>query len=122
MLYRTLEINELINLKDSDREIVELMENNGSHLKLAALKKHQEIEAHMSHTDVCIYVIDGEIEIRFDHEDNCTCQACSCTLPDESDDDAKKYKIKKGQLFMLEKNVVHSVKAEKDSTFMIIKI
>ena len=101
MLYRPLEIDELINLKDSDREIVELMENNGSHLKLVALKKHQEIEPHMAHTNVCIYVADGELEIKFDHDANCTCQACSCDLPDESDDSGKKYKVKKGQVFIL---------------------
>lgn len=123
MLYRTLEIDELINLKDAHRAIVDLMENNGSHLKLIGLKKHEKIEPHMAHTDVCIYVTDGEIEIKFNNEDNCSCQACGCGLPEkDDDDDAKKYKIKKGQLFFFEKNVMHSVEALKDSSFLLIKI
>ncbi len=122
MLYRTLEINELIDTKDSDREIIDLMENNGAHLKLVSLKKNQIIEPHMSHTDVTIFVTEGELEVMFSHEENCTCQACGCSMPDENDDGGKKYKVKKGQMFMLEKNVMHSVKAEKDSVFLLIKI
>lgn len=117
-----MEIDELINLKEADRSIVDLMENNGSHLKLVGLKKHEKIEPHMAHTDVCVFVTDGEIEIKFNSEDNCTCQACGCGLPDENDDDGKKYKIKKGQLFFFEKNVMHSVEALKDSSFLLIKI
>lgn len=122
MLYRILEIDDLIDLKDSDRAIVDLMENNGSHLKLIGLKKHQVIEPHMSHSDAAVFVTDGEIEIKFSPEDNCACQACGCDLPDESDDDSKRYKIKKGQLFFFEKDVMHSVEALKDSSFLLIKI
>ena len=122
MLYRTIEIDELVSDKDSERQIIDLMENNGSHLKLISLKKHSEIEPHMSHTDVCIYVTDGEIELKFNLDSTCSCQACECGLPDENDDDGKKYKIKKGQLFFFEKNIMHSVKALKDSTFLLVKI
>ncbi len=122
MFYRTIEIEELLNSKDADREIVDLMENNGAHLKLVSLKKHQEIEPHMSHADVCIFVADGELEIVFSDEDNCTCQACGCELPDEDKEDGRKYKIKKGQLFFFEKNVMHSLKALKDTYFLLIKI
>ncbi len=122
MLYRTLEIHDLINTKESPREIVDIMENNGAHLKLVSLKKHEEIEAHMSHSDVCIYVTEGEIELKFSAIDNCTCSACGCEMPDESDDEEKKYKLKKDQFFLFEKNVMHSIKALKDSIFMVIKI
>ncbi len=122
MLYKTLNIDELINTKEADREIVELMENNGAHLKIAALKKHAEIEPHMSHTDVCIYVTDGEIELRFSAVDNCTCSACGCSMPDDESDEEKKYKVKKDQLFLFEKNVMHAIKALKDSSFLVIKI
>ena len=122
MLYKTLEIDDLINTKDSDREIVDLMENNGSHLKIVALKKHEIIEPHMSHTNVCLFVTEGEIELIFSPEDNCTCSACGCSMPDESDENEKKYKIKKDNLFGFEKNVMHSVKALKDSVFLLIKI
>ncbi len=122
MLYKTLEIDDLINLKESERGIVDLLENNGAHLKLVALKKNQMLEPHMAHTNVCIYITDGELEINFPVNDNCACQACGCDLPYEEDNDNKKYKIKKGQIFLFEKDVLHSVKALKDTTFLLIKI
>lgn len=117
-----MEIDELISEKDAERQIVDLMENNNSHLKLVYLKKHAVIEPHMSHSDVCVYVTDGELELIFSSEDNCSCQACGCDLPDEDDDEGKKYKIKKNQIFFFEKDVMHSVKALKDTTFLLIKI
>ncbi len=122
MLYKTLEVEDLISSKDIDREIVNLMENNGAHLKLIYLKKHQEIEPHMSHADVCLFVANGEVELVFNDESNCTCQACGCELPDENDEEGKKYKIKKGQLFLFEKNVMHTLKALKDSYLLVVKI
>lgn len=123
MFYRIFEIEELIDKKaDLDREIVNLMEHNGSHLKLVSLKKHQILEPHMSHSNATIYLVDGEIEIMFPDSDNCTCQSCGCDIPIQEEDEGKKYKIKKGQLFMFEKDVVHSVKALKDTLFLLIKI
>lgn len=122
MRYRTIEIEEFFTDKEKTREIVDLMENNGSHLKVVYLKKHEELEAHMSHTDTCIYVTDGEIEIVFPHDDTCACNACGCGLPDEDNENGKRYKIKKEQMFFFEKDVIHSVKALKDSTFLLIKI
>lgn len=122
MLYRIFEIDELINSKaDLDREIVDLMENNGAHLKLVSLKKHQYLDPHSSNANATIFVTDGEIEVTFPDTDSCTCESCGCDIPIE-DEDGKKYKIKKGQLFMFKKDVVHSVKALKDSTFLVIKI
>lgn len=122
MLYKVLEIDDLIDKKaDLDREIIDLMENNSAHLKLVSLKKHQVIEPHMSHSDTCLYVTDGEIEIIFQDDDNCTCQSCGCDIAIE-EEDGKKYKIKKGQIFFFEKDVTHSVKALKDSSFLLIKI
>ncbi len=122
MLYKAVEIDELINTKENDREIIDLMENNGSHLKIISLKKHEVIEPHTAHTNVCVYVIEGEIELIFNPEDNCTCEKCECNMPDEIDEEGKKYKIKKEQLFLFEKNIMHSVKALKDSVFLLIKI
>jgi mannose-6-phosphate isomerase-like protein (cupin superfamily) len=122
MLYRTIEIDELLKEKGATKEVIDLMDNNGSHLKLISLKKHEIIEAHKSHTDVCLYITDGEIEITFDHEEECECLACGCELPEEVNEKIKKYKIKKEQLFFFEKNVMHSITALKDSTFLVIKI
>lgn len=122
MLYRTIDIEELVDLKDADKAVVDLMENNNSHLKLIGLKKHQILEPHMSNTDVCIFVIDGEIELKFSNLTECTCQTCGCGMPDDTDEDFKKYKVKKGQMFFFEKDVTHSLEALKDSAFLAIKI
>ena len=123
MFYRVFEVDELIDSKANlDREIVDLMEHNGAHLKLVSLKKQQILEPHMSHANTTIYLVDGEIEMMFPDVDNCTCQSCGCDVPIQEEDEGKKYKIKKGQLFMFERDVVHSVKALKDTLFLLIKI
>ncbi len=121
MIYKALEIDELINQKDECIQMLDLLEENESKLKLIYLKKHNEIEPHSSPLNVCLYVIDGEIEITF-WDDNCACGTCGCDLPNENDDETKKYKIKKGQLFLFEKEVIHSVKALKDTSFFAIRI
>lgn len=124
MQYKVFNVDELVNTKDADREIADLMENNGAHLKLIALKKHQDIEPHMSHTDVGIYVIDGELEFAFSTsgDSNCTCQACGCSVEEHEKDDMEKFKVKKEQLFFFGKDIMHSVTALKDSSFLVIKI
>jgi len=123
MLYKIFEIEDFIdNKNDSEKEIIKLMENNNSYLKLVFLKKHQTIEPHMAHTNVCLYITKGEIEIKFHDDDNCTCQSCGCDIPIEEDDNGRKYKIKEEQLFFFEKDVTHSIKALKDSSFLLIKI
>ena len=122
MLYKVFEIEELIDSKANlDREIVDLMENNGSYLKVVSLKKHQYLEPHSSNTNVAIFVSEGELEIVFPDSESCTCQSCGCDIPIE-DEDGKKYKVKKEHLFMFEKNVVYSIKALKDTLFLLIKI
>lgn len=122
MLYKVLEPEEFINSKEAEREIIDIMENNNAHLKLVSLKKHAEIEPHMSHADACVYVTEGEIEITFLHDEECSCMACSCTIEEDESKDSRKYKIKKGQMILFEKNITHSVKALKDSMFLLIKI
>ena len=122
MRYRTIEIDEFFTNKEKTREIVDLMDNNGAHLKIAYLKKHEEIEAHTSHSDTCIYVTNGELELIVTHDETCTCTSCGCETNDEHEKNSKKYKIKKDQMFFFEKNVVHSIKALKDTTFLLIKI
>ncbi len=122
MLYKVLEPGHFLSSKEAGREIIDIMENNNAHLKLVSLKKHAGIESHMSHTDACVYVTDGEIEITFLHDDKCTCQACTCTFSDEASKNSSKYRIKKGEMLLFEKNITHSVKALKDSLFLLIKI
>ena len=122
MKYRTIELEEFFTNKEKTKEIIDLMENNGSQLKVVYLKKHEELEEHISHSDTCIFVTDGEIELIFSHNDTCTFDSCDCTSNYENDENKKKYKIKKDQIFFFEKNVLHCVKALKDTTFLLIKI
>ena len=122
MKYRTIEIEEFFTDKNKTKEIVNLMENNNAELKVIYLKKYEELEEHMSHSDTCIYVSDGEIELIFSNNDTCSFESCTCTSNYETEEDKKKYKIKKDQIFFFEKNVLHSIKALKDTIFLLIKI
>ena len=60
--------------------------------------------------------------MKFLHNKNCACQACGCEMDEGEEDESFKYKIKKGQLFFFEKDITHSIKALKDSYFLVIKI
>lgn len=123
MLYRTIEIDELIEDKESEREVVKLMENATSHLNLVWLKKHSTIEPHMSHSNTSVFLIEGELEFVFNQDSNCACNACGCDLTTGDDDKKERtYRLKKGQMFFFAKDDVHSVKALKDSKFLLIKI
>ena len=122
MLYEALEIEELLNFKDNDKLVIDLMDNNGAQLKLIGLKKHQIIDNHISHNNVCLYVLEGEIKLEFSSENVNKCETCGCSIDSDADNAGKKYKIKKGQFFFFEKNVMHSVEALKDSSFLLIKI
>ena len=86
------------------------------------MKKDESFESKISHTDIFIYLTDGEIELIFPKEAECGCSICGCDIPDEDDNESKKYRIKKNQMFMFEKDVKHHVKALKDSKFLLVKI
>lgn len=122
MRYKTIEIEELFTDKNRTKEIVNLMENNGAQLKIIYLKKHEELEEDISHSDTCIFVSDGEIELIFSNNDSCSFESCNCTSNYENEENKKHYKIKKEQIFFFEKNVHYSIKALKDTTFLLIKI
>ena len=126
MYYKKLEANELLKEKEKEhnyeKQVIDLLEKENSHLKLVSLKKEDGFESHVSHTDVFIYVLDGELEIIFPKDSSCGCGLCGCDLPDEDDNTAKKYKISKNQMFMFEKEVNHSVKALKDTKFLLVKM
>ncbi len=123
MFYKKIEIDDLLDKKENDKQVIDLMESENSHLKLISIKKDDGFNSHISHTDVFIYVLDGELEIIFPKENSsCGCGICGCDIADEEDDEAKKYKIKKNQMFMFEKEVSHSVKALKDSKFLLVKM
>ncbi|MBQ9245050.1 hypothetical protein IJ182_02150 [bacterium] len=122
MLYKAIEIDEMFGMKDANHEIVDIMKNNGAYLKLVSLKKNEGFDSHMSNTNICIYLIDGELEIEFEESSLCGCDICSTISSEKQKDYDKKHKIKKGQMFLFEKDVIHTLKAVKDSTFLLVKI
>ena len=121
MLYKALEPNDFFTIKDARHEIADLMNNNGAQLKLVSVKKDYGFDSHMFNTNICIYLINGEIKLTFMKENPCGCNICSCA-DEGKDDDSREYKVKKGQIFLFEKDVRHSLKANKDSVFLLIKI
>ena len=121
MLYRAIEPSDFFTIKDAKHEIADIMNNNGAQLKLVSVKKESGFDSHMFNTNVCIYLISGEIKLTFMKDSFCGCNICSC-IDEGKDFDNKDYKIKKGQLFLFEKDVRHSLRAIKDSVFLLIKI
>lgn len=100
MFYNVLELKDLVEDKEGFERNV-LMERGDSSLSVVGLKKDEWIEAHISVCDGCAYVFEGEAEFHFA---------------------AEKFKVKKGELIMFEKEQEHSVLALKDTKFLLIKI
>lgn len=122
MLYKVLDPNHFFTIKNAKHEIADIMKNNDAQLKLVAVKKDFGFDSHMFNTNVCIYLINGEIKLTFMKDQLCGCNICGCSKNEEKISDNEEYKIKKGQLFLFEKDVRHSLKAVKDSVFLLIKI
>jgi hypothetical protein len=121
-MFKLFKINDLIDDKNEDVLLINLLQKNNAELKLAYLKKHQEMRPYNTNTNECIYVIDGEIELVFNNEEY-SCNSFSCNLDSqEKQKELTKNKIKKHQLFLTEKELIHSITALKNSTFLIIKI
>ena len=122
MLYRTIEIEKMFTLKEAEHEIIEIMDNNGSQFKVVSIKKNSGFHSHKFNTNAGIYMLKGEIELSFPKEIVCGCDICGTTMPENHDKEKSGYKIKKGQLFLFEKDVNHSLTAIKNSIFLLIKI
>jgi len=101
MFYNVLEIKDLVDNKGNMLDKNVLLERGESSLSAIALKKDEMIESHISVCDACAYVFDGEAEFHFN---------------------AQKFKVKKGELIMFEKEKEHKVLALKDTKFLLIKI
>ena len=121
MLYNAIEPNDFFTIKDAKHEITDIMNNNGAHLKLVSVKKDYGFDSHMFNTNVCIYLINGEIKLTFMKDQLCGWGICGC-IDEGKDSENKEYKVKKGQLFLFEKDTRHTLKAIKDSVFLLIKI
>ena len=121
MLYKAIEPNGFFTIKDAKHEIADIMNNNGAQLKIVSVKKDYGFDFHMFNTNVCIYLINGEIKLTFMKDQLCGCNICGC-INEENNSNNKEFKVKRGQLFLFEKDVRHSLKAIKDSVFLLIKI
>ena len=122
-MFKLFEIKDLIDTKQEDVLLINLLQKNESELKLTHLKKEQEMRPYNTNTNACIYVIDGEIELIFNNEEY-SCNSFSCELKEHEKEEKKHEKttIKKHQLFLTEKELIHSIKALKDTIFLLIKI
>ena len=101
MFYNILELEDLVENKESKFEKKTLLEHGESSLSVIALKKDEVLDTHISVCNACVYVFEGEAEFHFD---------------------AEKFTVKKGELIMFEKEKEHKVLALKDTKFLLIKI
>ncbi len=121
MFYKKIEAKDLFNKKEEDKQVTDLLETENAHLKAVYMKKNNSFNSHTSHTNVFIYIIEGELEIIF-HEKHSACNICGCSITEDDDNKAEKYKLKENQMFMFEKEVKHSIKALKDVIFLLVKM
>jgi quercetin dioxygenase-like cupin family protein len=77
-----------------------LFKNEAFNLTLFALHKGQEIKAHKTPTDAYLQCLKGEVVVLIGE---------------------KTYALKKGQIILLPKDILHAVKAEKKVKLMLIK-
>lgn len=122
-MFKIFEIKDLIDRKDEDVLLINLLQKKEAELKLAYLKKHQEMRTYNTNTNTCIYMIEGEIKLTFNNEEY-SCNSFSCELKEheETKKELETKTIEKNQLFLTEKELIHSIEALKNSTFLIIKI
>ena len=122
-MFKLFEIKDLIDKKQEDVFMINLLQKNNAELKLVYLEKNQEMRPYNTNTNVCIYVVDGEIELTFNNEEY-TCNSFSCELKEHEKEtkDIEKTIIEKHQIFLAEKELIHSVTALKNAVFFFIKI
>ena len=101
MFYAGFKAKDLIELEDRKFEKKVLLEDGESKMAIIALKKEEIINSHISVKDAAVFVLDGEIEIHFE---------------------AEKFTLGKGEIIMFEKEKEHTVRALKDSKFILVKI
>ena len=122
MKYKAFDYKELIDITFSSVKMVNLLSKKEDKLNLVFVDKGETIPNHHSMVDVCIFVVEGKIEVVFNRLDNCICKACECDYFDDNEVVERRYIVKENQLFFFDKNVVHSINALKKSYFLVIKI
>ena len=101
MFYNKLKLEDIVQNETDKIDKKILLEREDSLLMAVALKKEEMIPEHESNTDACAYVFDGEIELHFD---------------------AEEFTLKKGEIILFKKGDSHSIHANKDSKFLVIRI
>lgn len=86
---------------DDFKNKVIVNKENGSRITVFALKKNQILPTHHSDLDVFVFVLDGKIEFRVSE---------------------KNHIVEKEEAFIIPATEPHSVKALKDSKFLVIRI
>ncbi len=101
MFYNVLKAKDLIEFETKDFDKKVLLQDGDNKLTIIALKKDEIINTHVSVKDAAVLVLDGEIEIHFN---------------------AEKFNLDKNEIIMFEKEKEHSVRALKDSKFLLVNI
>ena len=121
MVYKSLEIKDLIRNKNDEFENISLLKGNDSDLRLFNLKKNKKTDIYNAVNNICIYVLKGEIEIRFQNNE-CGCSVCGCGIPKKEGENENWGKIKKGQLCLFESGMMYWISAIKDSVFFVARM
>lgn len=104
-----------------------LIDNNLHAAILFAIHKGQSLPKHSSPVDAFIYVIEGEVDfVLYKNADTC-CDSCMCSVSSSMNDSSdaveiKTVNIQKGELFLFEKDIDHSVLAKKDTKILVVRI
>ncbi len=114
-----LKLEDLIQYNDNAINMEQLLVYNNSEVRLAALKKGQEIPPHSTSGDAMIYLLDGEILFNIEHNEEVHCDECGCS---KSEGGVCEFKLKKGEFLRFHKDERHFVKAEKDTKMLIIRL
>lgn len=101
MFYNVMKAKDLIEFETQKFDKKVLLEDGESKLVVIALKKEEILDTHTCIKDAAVLVLEGEIEIHFN---------------------AEKFKLDKGEIIMFEKEKEHTVRALKDSKFLVMKI
>jgi quercetin dioxygenase-like cupin family protein len=97
---KPLKITDQIEFSDEKFTNKVLFKNEAFNLTLFALQKGQEIKAHKTATDAYLQCLKGEAVVVIGE---------------------KTYALKKGQIILLPKDILHAVKAEKKVKLMLLK-
>ena len=101
MYYNKLKLEDIVQNETEKTNKKILLENGDSKLLAVALKKDEMLPEHESNTDACAYVYDGDVDFHFE---------------------AEEFNLKKDEIIFFKKHDKHSVHANKDSKFLVIKI